>query len=93
MIKLLIFVAIALYLLKLVTGRWLWEPKISRREQAKLRAGKLLGIPAGSPREEIIGAHRRLVTQVHPDRGGSSAQIHEANAARDLLLGELPDHT
>jgi hypothetical protein len=29
---------------------------------------------------------------VHPDRGGTSDQVHEANAARDLLLAELaPD--
>ncbi len=27
---------------------------------------------------------------VHPDRGGTNAQVHEANAARDLLLDELP---
>jgi len=27
---------------------------------------------------------------VHPDRGGSNGQVHEANAARDLLLDELP---
>jgi hypothetical protein len=27
---------------------------------------------------------------VHPDRGGSNSQVHEANAARDILLGELP---
>jgi hypothetical protein len=33
------------------------------------------------------------VTVVHPDRGGSSGQVHEANAARDLLLDELPHLT
>jgi len=27
---------------------------------------------------------------VHPDRGGTNEQVHEANAARDLLLDELP---
>ena len=27
---------------------------------------------------------------VHPDRGGTAEQVHEANAARDLLLDELP---
>ena len=28
---------------------------------------------------------------VHPDRGGTNEQVHEANAARDLLLDELPE--
>ncbi|MEO6041833.1 MAG: molecular chaperone DnaJ [Croceibacterium sp.] len=90
MIKLLIFAAIACYGFKLVTGRWPWEPKISTRAQAVFHARKLLGVTAAASREEILGAHRRLVTLVHPDRGGSNAQMHEANAARDLLLDELP---
>ncbi|MFD1958545.1 hypothetical protein ACFSHP_04480 [Novosphingobium panipatense] len=41
-------------------------------------------------RRRILEAHRRRVAQVHPDRGGSSEQVHEANAARDLLLSQLP---
>jgi len=28
---------------------------------------------------------------VHPDRGGSNEQVHEANAARDLLFDDMPD--
>jgi DnaJ homolog subfamily C member 19 len=35
-------------------------------------------------------AHRRLIARIHPDRGGSTEQVHEANAARDLLLRTLP---
>ncbi|MFM6831362.1 MAG: molecular chaperone DnaJ, partial [Novosphingobium sp.] len=34
---------------------------------------------------------RRLIAQVHPDRGGSNEAVHEANAARDLLLARLSD--
>ena len=34
--------------------------------------------------------HKRLIAMVHPDRGGTDGQVHEANAARDLLLDELP---
>jgi len=33
-----------------------------------------------------------LIAMVHPDRGGTNGQVHEANAARDLLLDDLPDH-
>jgi curved DNA-binding protein CbpA len=50
----------------------------------------LLAVPANANRSEILAAHKRLVAMVHPDRGGSSEQVHEANAARDLLLDELP---
>jgi curved DNA-binding protein CbpA len=54
------------------------------------RARALLGVSPSASREEVIVAHRQLVALVHPDRGGSDAQVHEANAARDLLLERLP---
>jgi hypothetical protein len=90
--KLLVFAVIAVFGWKLLVGRWPWQPKISTRAQAVFRARKLLGLRADAPRNEIIEAHKRLMAMVHPDRGGSNDQVHEANAARDLLLDELPDH-
>ena len=90
MIRILFFAALGVMAWKLVTGRWPWERKTSTRAQAVFRARKLLGVSAAASREEILTAHRRLVTMVHPDRGGSNGQVHEANAARDLLLDELP---
>jgi hypothetical protein len=92
MIRLLILAGIVVLGWKLVTGRWPWEPKLATRAQAVFRARKLLGVSAVASREDILAAHKRLVTMVHPDRGGSNAQVHEANAARDLLLDELPHH-
>ena len=92
MIRLLLLAAVLVYGFKLFTGRWPWEPKVATRAQAVIRARKLLGVSAGASREDILTAHKRLVTIVHPDRGGSNAQVHEANAARDLLLDELPHH-
>ncbi len=50
----------------------------------------LLGTGDNPNREEIIDAHRKLIAMVHPDRGGSNGLVHEANAARDLLLDALP---
>lgn len=88
--RLLVLAAIVVLGWKLVTGRWPWEPKASSRAQAVFRARKLLGVSAAASREDIITAHKRLMTQVHPDRGGSNSQVHEANTARDILLGELP---
>lgn len=92
MLRLLILAGIAVLGWRLVTGRWPWEPKVSTRAQAVFRARKLLGVSAESSREEILVAHKRLVAMVHPDRGGSNGQVHEANAARDLLLEELPHY-
>lgn len=90
MLRLLIFAAIGVLGWKLVTGRWPWERKLSTRAQAVFRARKLLGVSAVASRDDIVAAHKRLVALVHPDRGGTDGQVHEANAARDLLLDELP---
>jgi hypothetical protein len=89
--RLIVIAALALIVWKMASGRWPWEPKASARAQALDRARKLLGVRAGADRAEIIEAHRRLLAMVHPDRGGTSEQVHEARAARDLLLDELPN--
>ena len=93
MLRLLFYAAIACLAWKLVAGRWPWEylRLASTRQQALTRARKLLGLRAGASRAEIIEAHRRLVALVHPDRGGTNDQVHEANAARDLLFDDLPE--
>lgn len=46
----------------------------------------ILDLPPGSDAEAIRQAHRRLIGQVHPDRGGSADLTRRVNAARDLLL-------
>ncbi len=93
MTRILILVLIACLAVKLMFGRWPWDylRGSTARSQALSRARKLLGVAANANHGEIMEAHRRLITMVHPDRGGSNDQVHEANAARDLLLQELPD--
>jgi DnaJ homolog subfamily C member 19 len=90
--KILVFAAIGVVLWRLVTGRWPWQSKPlgTTKEQALFRARKLLNVREGASQGVIVEAHRRLVASVHPDRGGSARQVHEANEARDLLLAELP---
>lgn len=92
MLKFAIVAAALSVLCRWALGKWPWDylRPASTRSQALFRARKLLGVEAGAGREEIILAHRRLVTLVHPDKGGSTAAMQEANAARDLLLEELP---
>ena len=88
--RLILVVALAVIAYKWMVGRWPWERRISTRSQALFNARKLLGVEPGANKSDIIAAHKRLVAMVHPDRGGTNGQVHEANDARDLLLGELP---
>ncbi|HEY7808226.1 MAG TPA: molecular chaperone DnaJ [Croceibacterium sp.] len=89
--KLIVLAALAAIVWKMATGRWPWESNDSARRQAMTRARKLLGVRPSAGRTEIIEAHKRLIAMVHPDRGGTNDQVHEANAARDLLLDTLPN--
>jgi hypothetical protein len=92
MIRLLFYAVVLSLACKMMFGKWPWDflRPPPTRSQAVFRARKLLAVAADASRQEILDAHRRLITLVHPDRGGSNSQVHEANAARDLLLAELP---
>jgi len=88
--KWLFLLALAIVVARLFLGRWPWEQsKRVPRSKATAQARVLLGVRDEASREDIIEAHKRLVVMVHPDRGGTNEQVHEANSARDLLLGEL----
>jgi len=89
--RLAVLAGIVVLLYRMITGRWPWERRVSTREQAIFRARRLLGVEPGASRDDIIAAHKRLIAMVHPDRGGSNEQVHEANAARDLLFDDMPD--
>lgn len=89
--KFLFLAVLACVLCKMALGRWPWDfLKGADRSSDQARARQLLGVGPRATREEITDAHRRLLATVHPDRGGSSEQVHAANAARDLLLGPKP---
>lgn len=88
--KFLFLAALACLAVRMLAGRWPWElfgP--SAKEAAEKRALNLLGLRADAGYDEIIDAHRRLILKVHPDRGGTNDAVHEANAARDLLLARI----
>ena len=92
MLRALLLLAVLSIFCRWALGKWPWDylRPASTRSQALFRARKLLGVEAGAGRDEIIAAHRRLTALVHPDIGGSNSAMQEANAARDLLLAELP---
>ena len=90
MVRLLIFLILISAVLRMVTGKWPWQllagQSCSKEEEA---ARTLLGLGRSASHDEIIAAHRNLLTRVHPDRGGSNEAVYRANAARDLLLARL----
>ncbi|WP_374531583.1 molecular chaperone DnaJ [Novosphingobium sp.] len=90
MVRWFIYLAIAAFVLRQLTGQWPWQLWAnSERSQAEAQARALLGIGREARREEIIEAHRRQIARVHPDRGGSNEAVHAANAARDLLIARI----
>lgn len=92
MLRYVIIIAALALLCRWALGKWPWDylRGPSARDAALARARLLLGVEEGAGHQEIVAAHRRLVALVHPDRGGSNAAVHEANDARDLLLGASP---
>ncbi len=71
---------------------WLLLRKAATKPTPKLdlvEARAVLGLDAGADADAIRSAHRRLASQVHPDRGGSADLARRVNAARDLLLKSL----
>ena len=94
MLRIAIILLLVTLLFRWAFGKWPWQfiAPTKTRNQALFNARKLLRVEENANREQILAAHKRLVTMVHPDRGGSNAQVHEANDARDLLLAELPDN-
>jgi hypothetical protein len=48
---------------------------------------QILGLAKGAGPDDIKSAYRRLMAQVHPDKGGTDYLAAKINAAKDFLLG------
>lgn len=92
LIKIAVLLALVCVLCRWAVGKWPWQYMKTppARAQALHNARELLKVEASADRTQILAAHKRRIAIVHPDRGGSNAQVHQANDARDLLLDQLP---
>lgn len=79
-----------LIIVALILGMaWLYfrkptKPAAPRMPEAEAR--ETLGVGPKADEAAIRAAHRRLVTALHPDKGGSAELTRRINAARDTLL-------
>lgn len=91
MIKIVALLLIACALFRWAFGAWPWQltkgPNAHAHKLASAR--RTLGVDARADRTEVLAAHRLAITRAHPDRGGSTARVHEVDEARDLLLADL----
>jgi DnaJ family protein C protein 19 len=77
----LIFLGLILY------GGWmLLRRSPARPVMPETEARAILGVDSTADADAIRAAHRRLVSAVHPDRGGSADLTRRINVARDVLL-------
>jgi DnaJ-domain-containing protein 1 len=77
----LIFLCLILY-----GGWWLLRKSPARPSMPEAEARAILGVDSSADADAIRAAHRRLVSAVHPDRGGSAELARRINVARDVLL-------
>lgn len=78
-------------LLGLVAIAWLWWRRrvVQANAMRPAEARAILQLPEQASAADVREAHRRLISKVHPDAGGSADLARRVNAARDTLLEEL----
>jgi hypothetical protein len=84
MIRLVLFAAVVALVI------WSWRKEASPRgEMSPSEAARLLGLSDDADEAAIAEAHKRLISKVHPDAGGSADLAARVNLARDVLLGRF----
>lgn len=58
----------------------------SSNDMSDDEARQILGVVESATRDDIVQAHRLLMSRLHPDKGGSNYLAAKVNAAKELLL-------
>lgn len=61
-------------------------PPRARGGMTPAEALQVLGLKAGASLEDVKIAHKRLIKEFHPDKGGSDYLAAKINEAKDILL-------
>lgn len=62
---------------------------VSKAALALDEAAAILGVPASASAEDIRAAHKKLIGQLHPDKGGTDYLAAKINDARRIMLERL----
>ncbi len=63
------------------------RPQPSASTLSRAEALRVLGLQEAASDDDIRAAHRKLILQNHPDKGGSDYLASKINEAKDVLLG------
>ncbi|HEV2568571.1 J domain-containing protein [Sphingomonas sp.] len=85
MFKLLLIAGVIVLLLFWLKGNQQRQRDVMGLDEARA----LLGVDEYDDAEAIRAAHRRIISRVHPDSGGTPELARRTNLARDILLAEL----
>lgn len=81
-----------------------WRDKAVKEDQSSAPAPKpaggvmtideaaaVLGVSSTAQTDEVKAAHKKLIAQIHPDKGGTDYLAAKINEARQILLARVDD--
>jgi len=66
-------------------------PPVVTRAMTREEASAVLGLGLDASADDVKTAHKKLIAQIHPDKGGTDYLAAKINEARDLLLSGLAE--